>query len=150
MAAAEIVRDATDSSPAEWPTVLLLHTLSDGSSHVDWMIAADRLAQEPLITFRSPCRIDRLSTGRPVRIEPIAPHRPHYLRYEGPIDGDRGVVQRLSTGRVVRWTSDERRWRMRLAWMPTDGSGEWIQQLTVTRSPSGRTAEVTSAPVGHD
>ncbi len=48
------------------------------------------------------CRTWRLlaepGPGCTVLAEPIADHRPRYLTYEGPVDGDRGVVARWDAG----------------------------------------------------
>ena len=78
----------------------LLHTLADGTRHVDWMIAQDPRGERPLVTFRLEGRLDELGGGQCLRAERIADHRPRYLRYEGPISGDRGSVRRLTNPRT--------------------------------------------------
>jgi hypothetical protein len=87
------------------PTVELLHSLPDGTHHVDWLIASDALGQRPLLTFRLPRGIEDMTPDEPVEILRLADHRPHYLDYEGPISGDRGSVRRLWRGVVTAVTS---------------------------------------------
>ena len=43
--------------------------------------------------------------GRPIAAEPLPDHRPHYLDYEGPVSGDRGVVGRWDSG-IFSWVVD--------------------------------------------
>ncbi len=83
-------------------TVLLHHTLPDGSSHIDWLVARDGdeagTGAGPVITFRVPERIDLSPPGTPVLVDRLLDHRPLYLSYEGPIRGGRGAVERIAEG----------------------------------------------------
>ena len=83
------------------PTVLLLHELPDGSSHVDWLIGRDAEGTEPMYSFRLAQRLDAVEPGQTLNCEQIADHRPHYLTYEGEVSGDRGRVSRLSRGALI-------------------------------------------------
>ena len=85
------------------PIVELLHTMPDGTVHVDWMIAQDPEATLPLITFRLRRPLTELKSGEKLIAERIADHRPAFLDYEGTIDGGRGAVRRLSRGRICQW-----------------------------------------------
>lgn len=79
------------------PTVLLRHTLPDGSFHFDWMLARDD--DGPLRTFRLETDI---SAGCEQFVGTSLPdHRRRYLDYEGPISGNRGRVQRVASGSCV-------------------------------------------------
>jgi hypothetical protein len=77
-----------------FPAVLLRHDLPD-SSHLDLLIAgaepglwAARLAQD--VVWQSDSEFFA---------QPIARHREHYLRYEGPVQGGAlGTVARLRSG----------------------------------------------------
>ena len=80
--------------------VLLLHELSDGDSHYDWLIEPDRPADAPLLAFRIQDRID-LSIVPTFQAERIADHRRIYLAYQGPISRNRGRVRRLAEGRLA-------------------------------------------------
>ena len=42
--------------------------------------------------LRKPC------CGEPIAAESLEPHRLHYLDYEGPVNNDRGVVERVDCG----------------------------------------------------
>lgn len=103
--------------------VLLLHELSDGDSHYDWLIdphephegggeGGEAPGGDPdervLIAFRLSERID-LALPRRFEGERMADHRRLYLAYEGPLSGGRGQVRRLATGwmRVERAAAGE-------------------------------------------
>ena len=87
--------------------VLLLHQLSDGASHYDWLIEPDEPADALLIAFRIHDRID-LSVVPAFEAERMADHRRVYLTYEGPLSRNRGEVRRLAAGRLsVRDSSDQ-------------------------------------------
>ncbi len=98
------------------PIVELLHTLPDGSDHVDWMIAQDPDATLPLITFRLSRPLTELKPGGKVIAERIADHRPAYLAYEGPIAGGRGSVRCLARGCVCQWNEVRGGWEMGILW----------------------------------
>lgn len=74
-------------------TVVLLHTLPDGSSHFDWMIEVP--GRPGLITFRC----DKAPSRAPEFAAELLPdHRAVYLEYEGPVSGNRGKVERVAAG----------------------------------------------------
>lgn len=81
------------TSPSETATVLLRHSLPDGSWHHDWMI--DPGDQRPLLTFRT---VALLPEADRFEAERIADHRRVYLTYEGPLSGGRGEVERVASG----------------------------------------------------
>lgn len=80
-------------------TVVLEHTLPDGSVHFDWMIETpDRADERRLATWRLPgWRPDFTELAG----ERIGDHRAVYLHYEGPVSGGRGRVRRVAAGEVV-------------------------------------------------
>ena len=110
---------ATSDRPL--PMVELLHTLPDGTVHVDWMIAQDPEASHSLITFRLPRPLTELKPGEELIARRIADHRPSYLTYEGTISGGRGTVRCLARGRVSQWSETERGWEREI--LPHSGSG---------------------------
>lgn len=82
-------------------TTLSLHSLPDGSSHVDWFIDLPPLdGLQPvaagLTTFRCPERPDL--SADPMELELLGEHRRVYLDYEGPVSGNRGTVRVLAKG----------------------------------------------------
>jgi len=92
--------------PAVLRMALLLHTLVDGTSHVDWLIEGPQRIPAPpspedrcLITFRMPARMDEPPLAN-FEAERIEDHRRLYLDFEGPVAGDRGTVTRLTVGVV--------------------------------------------------
>ncbi len=103
-------------------TVLLVHSLPDGSAHIDWMV------ERPLPTPDAPSPAHRLATWRvvhridrpllaPFRAIPLPDHRDRYLSYEGPVSGDRGEVRRLAAGVVVGGGAQARPpFSLRIAW----------------------------------
>lgn len=121
-------------------TTLLRHVLADGSWHVDWLIEVEPVARERLPTFRLNDRPDRANADSFVGTL-LGDHRRAYLDYEGPVSGDRGRVEQLATGRVVRlsgWPEsidvtvelENVRWR----WRGTPGDdAEWFFESTTVR-----------------
>lgn len=101
-------------------SVILIHNLPDGSSHFDWFIDQPELEVEHrLISFRCQSRPDTLGLSE-FAAERLPDHRADYLTYEGPISKNRGFVQRIATGTVIKldqtahsisvlvqWTSQE-------------------------------------------
>lgn len=84
-------------------SVVLRHTLPDGSHHFDWLLEPGGAAAEldpderVLIAWRL--------SKPPVRAGPepfeairLPPHRRLYLDFEGPIPGNRGRVERVADG----------------------------------------------------
>jgi hypothetical protein len=105
-------------------TVQLLHTLADGSQHVDWMIAQDAAGDLPLTTFRSPRRMDDLHEQESVLVERLPDHRPHYLDYEGPISDGRGHVRQVARGEVRSCqptAAEPEQWRLEVHWASSSG-----------------------------
>jgi hypothetical protein len=92
------------------PTCLLLHQTAAGSHH-DWLLANPDQGWDDgsrLWTVRvAPPPGAWLSLGV-ILLEPIAPHRRHYLTYQGPLSDGRGCVRRLARGWFTpqRWTPE--------------------------------------------
>ncbi len=81
-------------------TVLLLHTLPDGSSHFDWLIdwpGAD-VGDGLLLTFRVAEFLPTLPLAAQLSATRLPDHRRLYLSYEGLISQNRGTVQRVAQG----------------------------------------------------
>lgn len=91
-----------------WTMVLLRHDLPDGTWHLDWMLETRPDEDDPqsrsLATFRLSDDPRGVAIGAGVPGERIGAHRRAYLTFEGEIDGGRGRVRRLASGRasVVR------------------------------------------------
>lgn len=82
------------------PMALLRHTLPDGTSHYDWLLArSERVGADErcLLTLRVAQRVDRLQEGA-VAAERLPDHRGVYLEHEGPVSGGRGRVARVAKG----------------------------------------------------
>lgn len=109
-------------------SVILRHTLADGSWHRDWLIEPPGATEggediADLVAFRLAPDAPTPEGDRAFECEHLPPHRRRYLRYEGPISGNRGrVVQEsaltlrwesLSDAEGTLWTlhpSGDRRW----------------------------------------
>lgn len=79
-------------------TVILFHASPQGDHH-DWLLEDPTLPDDaPLWTARVLPAPDRWLTLQAFDIQPIAPHRRHYLTYQGPVSGDRGHVTRVAQG----------------------------------------------------
>jgi len=107
-------------------TVLLLHTLADGSWHYDWMLERPDPAAR-LLTFRVARRIHE-AASHGFEAERIADHRRMYLEYEGEISGGRGEVERVARGSCEILDEGPSRLFARLAFGAL--SGEWVGVLT--------------------
>ncbi len=85
-------------------SVLLLHR-GHGPDHYDWFFEhpADRAGA--LVSWRVLTPIQDWASG--FELERRPDHRRAYLHFEGPVSGDRGVVQAVSRGRikVVHWSA---------------------------------------------
>lgn len=92
---------------ATLPTVLLRHDTPDGLHHFDWMLADVDDPQGPLWTARTSIPSDHWLKASVWPIELLAPHRRHYLTYEGAISGGRGNVTRIDEGTfdAIEWTT---------------------------------------------
>jgi hypothetical protein len=80
-------------------TVVLLHELPDGSSHLDWMLRAPDAAS--LMTYRMTNRVDQMAAGGVAGATRLPDHRLAYLEQEGRVSRGRGTVRRLARGRVL-------------------------------------------------
>ena len=80
-------------------TVILKHTLPDGSWHYDWLIQVKQDDAMPVITFRTGHR--RPDEVGQFEAQQIGDHRAFYLDYQGPISEARGEVIRVAAGEVV-------------------------------------------------
>ena len=125
-------------------TVQLRHTLPDGSSHIDWLLATGPAAAEPLICFRLDQPVHTIKTGDSLAILRIADHRAMYLDYEGPVSGDRGEVRREAAGTIRCWQPAEEPaagWLIDVQWL-APGIADRTQRLLVHERAS---AERTDA-----
>lgn len=130
-------------------SVLLLHTLSDGSEHVDWLSesatapAGDGLDARTLIAYRLPVALDQLPVGATIAAERIADHRQLYLDFEGQISGGRGQVRRLAHGRIIEVCGTGKAMvHLMIAWQAGEHSGRVLQRLGVEVGGEGSAASV--------
>jgi hypothetical protein len=157
-AAASASLCALDLRGALRPTVLLRHDLPDGSHHFDWMIATDppmphdrqpRLSG-PLLTFRLDDCLVELAHGKRLQAIHITDHRPFYLDYEGPIEGDRGRVKRVARGSVVNGrllaSPPHEVWEIAVVWSADDHQPTRSQIVRLTRQVPADTWDVTVQP----
>ena len=101
--------------------VVLHHTFPEGhhrQEHWDLMFE-DR---GTLKTWALPAM---LSDGMDLAVIRLPDHRMEYLKYEGPISGNRGQVCRVLTG-DFKWL-DEKRSQVQL--YPKDQSGTWLLEF---------------------
>jgi hypothetical protein len=96
--------------------VVLRHELPDGTHHFDLLLARDPAGAEPLYSFRLEHRPDELAAGAALEGERLFDHRPRYLRYEGPISGDRGAVRRVNEGAVEVLEESDSALECRVQW----------------------------------
>ena len=86
-------------------TVILKHTLPDGSWHYDWFIQISEDATRPVLSFRTghsqPDSVVEFEAHR------LRDHRAMYLDYEGAVSENRGDVVRVGSGEVVSFAFDE-------------------------------------------
>lgn len=107
-------------------TVVLLHTLPDGRSHLDWLL--QREGEPGLVSFRLWDRPDRGSPW-PLVVERAPDHREVYMRFEGELTGGRGRVDRVAMGEcVIREEAD-------LVWISARFEGN--EQSLVARRLAG-------------
>lgn len=87
------------------PTAVLEHTTRDGV-HYDWLLADPADADGLLWTARADLPPQLWVNAAAWSLTPIGAHRRAYLKYEGPVSGDRGVVRRIDQGTFVPelWT----------------------------------------------
>ncbi len=105
------------------PTVLLKHTLPDGTAHFDWMYAPDASADTKLTSFRiaEPIHHPEIDS---FDAEMIGAHRREYLTYQGPVSGNRGSVERVASGKIRVDEQSDACIRVRVAW--PSGSKAWV------------------------
>jgi len=86
--------------------VILLHTLSDSTSHFDWLTSVPGVGEGGLLAFRLDHRPDLpgWATQRGIR---LPDHRRLYLTYEGEIGGGRGHVRRVARGVCLEWIESD-------------------------------------------
>lgn len=93
------------SAPNSVRFVVLAHDEPNGGRHFDLMIA-----QGPaLATWRCPVEPEKASVG-PLTLKKLPDHRLHYLTYEGPISGNRGMVRRRDEGTCAILRREEAEW----------------------------------------
>ena len=103
------------------------------ASHADWMLAREPEAESPLLTFRLARSLHDLATGEQLHAEHIGDHRTAYLRHEGPVSGNRGVVSRLAEGRVTAVRHDQSgAVHLKLSWHSGDDTA---QEMMVAIQP---------------
>lgn len=119
----------TRPHPDARATVQLLHTLPDGSAHIDWLIARDPEGRGLLRSFQSAGRVDEIPVAGQCQLVRTADHRPIYLSYQGPVQGaggampsvDRGTVRRVAEGWICGDGADRVDQRLELQWSGPDG-----------------------------
>lgn len=89
---------------------VILHHLAPTGEHWDFMLEQEnalatwQLVSEPV--NRGSC---------PIECVRIHDHRKHYLTFQGPVSGGRGIVTRIDQGRYELLAIDETTWTFRLS-----------------------------------
>lgn len=110
-------------------SVVLRHTLPDGTAHLDWMIEqADAAAG--LMTFRLGLDAD-LRVPSSIRAERIGEHRRDYLTYEGAVSGGRGHVERVARYGVAELEESESRVQVILELAQGGGRMKWTGEIEI-------------------
>lgn len=104
-------------------TVILHHVTRQGS-HYDWLMETPSQIPDTgtqLWTARIELPPESWQTDRKLMLTPIAPHRRHYLTYQGPISNGRGSVRRIAQGWFVAdaWTAGRR--LLQVQWTSSQG-----------------------------
>ena len=92
------------------PTALLLHTTRHGQHH-DWLLGDPDRRGDPAARLWT-ARVDPPSGDwaglQQFTLTRLPPHRSIYLRYQGPISGNRGEVRRVDAGYalVLLWRAE--------------------------------------------
>lgn len=122
--------------------------------HLDWFFQASAIPDGPLITFATPVMV-RVSYAAECEIDAVVlpEHRSIYLDYDGPVSGDRGIVQRCVSG-TFDWTRQHQR-RLRIfsiehlkinaAKRPSTNLFEWVD-FCQARVARGNPVEVHVRP----
>ncbi|MDX1564099.1 MAG: hypothetical protein R3236_01780 [Phycisphaeraceae bacterium] len=117
-------------------TTVLFHEGGPQPDHYDWLFE-DPDGGEKLVCFRVDRPPGRWRSGERIRLDALAPHRPCYLTYEGPLSGGRGTVQLIERGRlhVQRWEWDRAEMRMQTeafsgrVVLTGGGGGKWTMEV---------------------
>jgi hypothetical protein len=98
-------------------TVLLKHSLPDGTVHWDWLLERES-GEARVMTFRvhQPWPVMAGPIARPWHAEALEDHRTVYLQYEGPVSGNRGHVERAASGAVLWHGLDRRSIDLEVRW----------------------------------
>jgi len=80
-------------------TVILRHTLPDGSWHCDWLVEREGNGLVP--TWRTGHARPDDPEVQAFDAQRIGEHRAVYLGYEGEVSGGRGRVERLASGEIL-------------------------------------------------
>ncbi|MBL8876125.1 MAG: hypothetical protein JNM86_10060 [Phycisphaerae bacterium] len=110
-------------------SVLLRHTLPDGSVHLDWMIERPDAAAG-LISFRVDVGVD-LSKAGGFAAERIGDHRRDYLTYEGAVSGGRGEVERIAEFGVLELVESVGGLRVELERGTSGGRMRWTGEQEI-------------------
>ena len=116
-------------------TVQLRHEEPGGGSHIDWMLSRDE--NSLLVTIKLKERLEVLEEGSQLIGTFLGNHRRRYLTYEGPLSDERGMVSRLTTGRLLEWVCNGDNW-----WITVKWGGGAVQRLHLELE-SGMTAGAT-------
>ena len=114
--------------PCSPRTVVLRHTMPDGSHHFDWLFeraggTGARDDDRVLVTWRLADRPDRAET---VDAERIEDHRRVYLSYEGPVSRARGEVMRVAEGVCEIIRDDDEGFEAEVSFEGQAGGGYWV------------------------
>ena len=114
------IRTSGDSAEKAHPStglvVALRHTLPDGTSHIDLLIAPPRAPCDPiperLLTYRLAANPLCSAKDHSFNAERLPDHRSRYLDYEGDIGGGRGRVTRESSAPLADWQAAGTTWSL--------------------------------------
>lgn len=106
----------SDSDSPRSRFVILRHQVGaalsrTGEAHLDWMFESG----DALRTWASPLVVD-FDQPLELECEALADHRLTYLDFEGQIDGDRGLVNQVLSGRFRLLENDSDRFEAELVW----------------------------------
>lgn len=119
------------------PTAVLHHQLPT-DSHYDWLICpptTDPLPEARLWTARLALPPAQWQPGQRLAITPIAPHRPMYLTYQGPVSHNRGQVCRVAQGQYIPTLWQPLTRSLTIHWTPTHDTPAWIDHVQIDLTP---------------